>query len=246
MLFRHKRKQGAKTCPYCKKSISNSAFKCTRCNRWVPCALFDRLSDSDIALIKESDLLPMTPSLLTVMWLGLIEEMALDSSMEKALGGRLSDLQAYRVRVFQSYCYYEAACRSARIKRGCRDSIMAVLRSTLLSVIAESSAKAWKRARVGQRDLIELLTQIGEDTYAKLATVVEGSELGLTGRSASPTVNQMAFSKSLSSIVLGDDHHLVVSMLLYSYLMETLWHTRSQFSRLFLVEDDDFDWQAAV
>jgi len=223
-----------KKCPYCGQPLPDSAFKCSQCKKWVPNELFNRLCAEDIKLIKDKDLAPYTPSLLAMMVIGLLQENdSLEQYIQKQNGKNLDDQQRYNLLVFESFCYWEAIL-FAKEKQGCRKKIMDTLMYALLEGITDLFNSRVKRAQASQ-----VLIERGKTLYTKFQLVL--SDLGTNASS------QLKASNALGTIVFADDSPIsFLGLTLYSFFMETFKSLGKEFSQMFLVEEEDFDWQAIV
>lgn len=217
-----------KKCPHCGQTLHDAAFKCSRCKKWVPNELFNRLCDDDVKLIKNNNLTPYTPSLTTIMVIGLLKDSNLEKQTQKVLGARLNGKQRFNLLVFESYCYFTAIRLSAKTKRGCRDTIMGTLKAELLNAIIESS---------DVEEPTRILRAEGEALYNKFDNIWK--DLG------TDTPSQARNTIALASVVYGDKQANIVSGLpLYGQFIHMPVHMREPFGEIFLVEEKDFDWQA--
>jgi len=224
-----------KRCPYCGQSLHDAALKCSRCKEWVPNELFNRLSDEDVKLIKNGNLTPSTPSLVAYMVIGLLKDSNLKKQVEKQLIRGLNRKQSFNLLVFESYCCFTAICLSAKIKRGCRDTIMADLKVKLLNGIIESSGV--KMLGTEDEESTRILRVEGEVLYNKFEDIWK--DLG------TDTPSQVRNTTALASAVYGDKQGDMFNGLpLYAEFISTPFHMQEGFKDTFLVEENDFDWQA--
>jgi hypothetical protein len=215
-----------KKCPHCGQKLHDAAFKCSRCNGWVPNELFERLHDDDVKLIKNNNLTPFTPSLMTRMIISLLKDTYLEKQTQEVLGWSLNGKQRFNLLVFESYCYFNAIRLSAKMKKGCKDIIMSALKAELLNAIIESSdAEEPTRVLKAQGDALynefdNIWTHLGTDTPSQVRNTI-----------------------ALASIVYGDKQANIVSGLpLYEQFIDTPIHMREPFEEIFLVQEKDFDW----
>jgi len=222
-----------KKCPYCGQSLDNAALKCTRCNKWVDNELFDRLCEDDVKLIKNNDLTPFTPTLIAAMVINLLkEDDFLREDIQKREGRTLNERQQFNLLVFSSFCYFESISSFVRMKKGCRPTITEMLKVALLQGVVELF-----NATVGHAFPVDVLKEQGKALYAKFQAILD--ELGTSASS------QLKASNAFGAIVFGEDSPLSIRGLsLYTYFMEAF--TPDMFTGIFLVEEDDFDWQAIV
>jgi len=221
----------AKNCPHCGQLLDDAAFKCSRCERWVPNELFRRLCAEDITLIKNSDLTPFTPSLVAAMVIDLLKDSSLNRRLQE-VGGGLSGKQEFNLLVFESYCHFNGIGHSAKKKRSCRDTIMHTLRDKLLAGIIESSSE--RTSRIKHEESMHSLGREGRLLYDRLEDV---------WKMPSP----FEASEHLASMVIGDEQATIDNAVyLFTHLMHTLRSMEEIYAGIFLVEEDDFDWQALV
>jgi len=226
-----------KECPHCGQTLRDAAFKCSRCKKWVPNELFNRLCDEDVKLIKNNNLTPHTPSLMTIMVIGLMQDSNLEKRVEKVLGGKLDGKQRFNLLVFESYCYFNAITLSAKTKRGCRDTIMGTLKDKLLNGIIESVGVEVSGTTHDESTL--LLKAGGEVLYDQFDDILE--DLGTDAPS------QVRNTMALASAVYGDKQADIVNGLpLYGQLLTLSRYMTEAFGEVFLVEEEDFDWQAMM
>jgi len=223
-----------KKCPYCGRPLNNAAFKCTRCNKWVDNEVFRRLCEDDVKLIKDKDLTPITPTLLAMMVIDLLKkDNSLEQDIQKRQGKKLNEIQRFNLLVFESFCYFNAVS-FAKMKQGRRDTIKETLMVAFLQGVAESFNKRVKHASSS-----EVLIDRGKALYAKFEAVLH--ELGTSASS------QLKASNAFGAIVFDDDSPISFTGLsLYATFMETFKHMGNEFSKMFLVEEEDFDWRAIV
>jgi len=223
-----------KKCPYCGRPLHNAAFKCTRCNKWVDNEVFRRLCEEDVKLIKDKDLTPFTPALLAMMVIDLLKKgNSLEQDIQKRQEKKLNEMQRFNLLVFESFCYFEAVS-FAKVKQGRKHKIKGVLRDVLLQGVAQLFNK-----RVKHPPSSELLIDRGKALYAEFEAVLDG-----LGTNAS---SQLKASNAFGFIVFGDDSPFSFTGLsLYGHFMQMFKHMGKEFSKMFLVEEDDFDWQAIL
>ncbi len=224
----------AKKCPYCGQLLNNAAFKCTRCKKWVDNELFHKLSADDTKLIKDKDLTPFTPSLLVAMATPILNDGSLEKRLEKIDGRKLNKSQRFNLSVFESFCFLTAISLSVRMKQGCRQSIEGDLILILLKRAAtEHEGKAGS--------LTELFFERGIPLFEKFQDAWHKIPLEATPSS------QMEASNAFGVIVFADESPISFTGLsLYTHFMVSLEAMREAFSKIFLVEEDDFDWRAIV
>ncbi len=226
-----------KKCPYCGQSLSNIALKCTRCKKWVDNEVFRRLCEDDVKLIKNKDLVVFTPTLLAMMVIGLLKDENLRERLQKLVGGTLNEIQRFNLLVFESFCYFEPICLSAEMKRGCKDTIKEMLRLALLLGVAElfnTTVEPDSVISSGPRPSVR-----GAVLYTKFEAILEALEPN--------TPSQLRATNALGSLVLADNSPISFSGLeLYSHYMASLEAMLKglAFSKIFLVEEEDFNWQA--
>ncbi len=225
-----------KRCPHCGKSLNDSMMKCPRCEQWVTHEVFDRLCAEDVTLIKNNDLDPMTPSWVALMVLSVVADSKLDDYLQKGSGRQLSTEQQFKLLVFQAYCRFEAIRRNARTKRGCRDSIMKALKTTLLNEITDTVAKDLKGVP-GKTVSAEEYSRVLEFLRREAAGVHDRLEAVRLPISEVPS--QLKLGKALGSIVLGENA-LFDTLFLYQEYVGTLWYTREAASSMFLIEEEDW------
>jgi hypothetical protein len=224
-----------KKCPYCGQSLDNAAFKCTQCNKWVDNEVFEKLCDEDIKLIKNKDLIVSTPTLMAVMVIELLKkDDYLKESLEKIERGTLNEEQQFNLLVFDSFCYFDAICSFVKMKKGCRNTIEEMLRLILLKWSAQLFSK-----RIEHAPSLEILMERGIVLYGKFQAAWDKIPW-----EASPS-SQMEASNAFASAIYADEYpNLVRGLSLWAHFMETLRQMRKEFSKIFLVEEEDFDWRA--
>ena len=111
---------------------------------------------------------------------------------------------------------------------------MDTLMYALLEGITDLFNSRVKRAQASQ-----VLIERGKTLYTKFQLVL--SDLGTNASS------QLKASNALGTIVFADDSPIsFLGLTLYSFFMETFKSLGKEFSQMFLVEEEDFDWQAIV
>jgi hypothetical protein len=226
-----------KKCPYCGRPLHNAAFKCTSCNKWVDNEVFRRLCEDDVKFIKDKDLTPFTPTLLAMMVIDLLKKEGQKESaqkLEKLQGRALNEIQRFNLLVFESYCFFKAICSSVKIKQGRRDAIEGMLKLILLKWSAQLF-----NSRVKHAPSWEVLMERGEVLYAKF----EAAWLKIPWE-ADPASQMEASDAFASAIYADDDSNLLRGFNLWNYFMGMLRFGRMGFSKMFLVEEEDFNWQA--
>ncbi len=224
-----------KKCPYCGQSLSNIALKCTRCKKWVDNEVFRRLCEDDVKLIKNKDLAPFTPTLLAMMVISLLKkDDSLEQDTQKREGEKLNEIQRFNLLVFKSFCFFKSICSFVKMKQGCKPTITEMLRVALLQGVAELFS-----ATVEHAPSLEVIIEQGKVLYVKFQAILSG-----LGTDAS---SQLKASNAFGAIVFADDPPISFTGLsLYSTFMETFAHMGKEFSKMFLVEEEDFDWRAIV
>lgn len=224
-------------CPHCGQTLHHGALMCSRCKKWVPNELFNRLCNEDVEVIKDNNLTPHTPSLVTVMVIGLMQDSNLEKQVQKALGQRLNGRQRFNLYAFESYCYFQAIILSAKMKRGCRDTIIGTLKDKLWSGIIESAKMEISGTTHEESTL--LLKAGGRALYDRFDDILEA--LG------TDTASQARTTIALASAVYGDKQANIANGLpLYTQFMELSTAMLKPFGEMFLVEEEDFDWQAMM
>lgn len=232
-----KMEPAGKTCPHCGQSLHHTAMRCGRCKEWVPNELFERLCSEDTALIRDSNLIPYTPSLMVTMVIGLLRDSKLNGQVQTVLGTPLDRKHRFNLIVFESYCYFTAIGMSAKTKRGCQDRVIRALKDELLTRIAESFGE--RILGIEEGESTRLLKAGAESLYKQFDHVLD--HLGTDNAS------QMRNAVALASAVYGDQQaNMVTGLPLYAHLMETSFHMQKPFRQAFLVEEEDFDWQAVI
>jgi len=224
-----------KKCPHCAELLNNAAFKCTRCGKWVDNEVFNRLCEDDVKLIKNKDLTPFTPTLIAAMVINLLkEDDSLKEDIQKQEERRLNERQQFNLLVFRSFCFFEAICSFVKMKKGCKHTITEMLRIALLQWVGELF-----RAKVEHAPSLEVLKERGEVLYAKFQAILDGLETNAS--------SQLKASNAFGFIVFGDDSPIsFIGLSLYAHFMEMFKHMGKEFSKMFLIEEEDFDWQAIV
>lgn len=226
-----------KKCPHCGQTLSASAFTCSRCKKWVPNEVFDRLCSEDVEVMKTKNLIPYTPSLLAFMVIGLMKDSDLEKEAKKALGQKLTGKQQFNLCVFESYCYFQAITLSVRTKQGCRDTIMSTLKDRLLSETIESAE--WEISGTTEEESTSLLKAAGHQLYDRLDDIVE--------HFGGDTASQVRDTIALASAVYGDEQANIANGLpLYMTFMKLSTAMATSFGEMFLVEEEDFNWRAIV
>ncbi len=226
-------------CPHCGKTLHPSAFKCTRCKRWIPNDLFDRLTEDDAALIRDRDLTPYTPSLMALMVNALLEDGVKKNrkQWQKTLGRKLTGKEEFTLLLFRSFCYFAAIRLAAGKKEGREGPIIQQLRDALLNRVIESSGV--RLSGMEYEESTRRLVAAGDELYAKLD--------GIWNAPGTDAPSQLRKADALASVVFGDPQATMLhGLALYNYLMGMVWHVRTTLANMFLVEEDDFDWQSAV
>ena len=221
-------------CPYCGQTLHYVAFKCTRCNKWVDNEVFNRLCEDDVKLIKGKDLIPFTPALLAMMIIAMLKEDDLaEHDMQRRWGKRIDMIERFSLLAFNSFCFFKAAS-FAKMKQGCKDIIKETLKAALLQGIAELFNE-----RVKPAPSLDILVDRGSFLYAKFEAVLH--ELGTNASS------QLKASNAFGAIVFKDNTPISFTGLsLYTLFMETFKNMEKEFSKMFLIEEEDFDWKAVL
>ena len=222
-----------KICPYCGQLLHNFSLKCTSCNKWVDNAVFSKLCQDDITTIKENDLTIVTPSLLSMMIIGIITESSLEESICKIHENKLNDTQKFNLLVFNSYSFYKATL-GTRKKQGHEDDIKEALNLAILHAISTFFVSVTRKSYP-----IKKLIYQGLNLYDQIESIV-----GSTGVN---TDSMSRASNSLGSIILLDQSPLsFVGLSLLKHFFTQLVTLENEFSKLFLVEEEDFDWQSVI
>lgn len=242
-LFGEKKEQKnlTKKCPYCGQSLHIAAFKCTRCNKWVNNELFNTLCDDDVKLIKNKDITPCTPSLIAMIIFDFLKkDNSLEEDIQRVEKKTLSGEQQFNLLVFKSFCYFNSIGLIAHKKRRSRDAIMDALRNALLQRISELYLKKLEvlLTEKEMKETVEEYKERGKTLYRKFEAILD--ELGTNASS------QLRATNAFGSIVLGEDSPIsFTGLAFYTYLMET-FQPGGAFSKIFLVEEEDFDWRTIV
>jgi hypothetical protein len=233
-----------KKCPHCGQSLHGAALKCSRCERWVPNELFDRLCDEDVQLIKDNNLTVFAPSLMAIMVFDDLKDSNFTKDIQKTLGRGLSGDEQFKVLVFQSFCQYNAIHLHAQMKRGFgsgglsfRYEIEKQLKVALLNGIIKSMR--WTVSGLDYEKETRIYRLTGEVLYDLFKDICE--DLGTD--TAAQTRNTIA----LASAVYGDSQaNIFNGQPLYGEVMATSVGFREIYRDMFLVEEKDFDWQAMI
>jgi len=236
-LFGKKKREGlTKSCPYCGQVLGNAYFKCTRCNKWVDNEVFHRLCDDDVKLIKNEDLVPVTPTLIAAMLVPVLKECNLLEELPTRLGIKnFTEEQQFNLLVFWSFCHFMAISTHTKMKRGHRDTITKELEVALLQLDAQVFTNRIKHATS-----LEALIQRGTVLYRKLEAAWDKC---LREVSSPPEEVADAFAAA----VFADNHPgllLLGGLELFLCFTKILERTRDDWSKMFLVEESDFDWQS--
>ena len=213
-----------KKCPYCDQLLNDVVFKCQACKNWVDNDTFRRLGNDDIELIKSKDLVIFTPKLITLQ---LLHMLLLDlQSLKKEASEKT---QMYNLLAFKSFCYFRTLCLFAKMKQGQRQPLVNILRDSVLQGVAELF-----RDEVDQAVSVHTLIGQGKVLYQQIDTVMS---------SLNPDVpSQVKASTELASVVFPDGGpDLIEGWKLYMRFMNMFEHMGKHFSKIFLVEEEDFD-----
>jgi hypothetical protein len=223
-----------KTCPYCGGTLHDSAFKCKSCNKWVDNEVFKKLCEDDIKLIKEKDLTPYTPTLFGMMVYNLLkEDNSLKHSIPELQEKELNETQKFNLLVFDSFCFFKAAL-SVNIKQGRKSIIKDALEFVLLRGVVNLFNE-----RVKEAPPLKTLIGYGMVLYDKFEAV-----LHKVGTNADSQLNA---SNALGAIVFNDDSPIsFLGLGIYTYFLHSFVNLTKEFSRMFLLEDDDFNWQTTL
>jgi len=191
--------------------------------------VFNRLCDDDVTLIKNKDLIILTPSLAAFFVMSLLR----DDDIRKLGDERLKKTQQFNLLVFYSFCYFYCVRSSAKMKRGHEPAITEMLRAAFLQGVV-----ALYNAKVKNPPSSKVLNERGRVLYADFEAAADkyGFREG-EGLSA-----QLEVSDAFASAVFADDRPNVIrGMLLYVYFVNISYHLIDEFLKWFLVEEEDFD-----
>lgn len=231
-----------KKCPHCGQPISDAAFKCNQCKKWVPNELFNMLCVEDVELIKNSDLTPFTPSLIAIEFLGVLKNNNTKKQLQEMSPRKLSVMEEFYLLVFQSFCYYDSIRLNIKTKRGCKETLINTLKEKLMTLNIElfDLLISGIESGVESKDLKNLLRVKGVELYNQLDSI--GNNLLATG-------NQQNTTLTLASALFGDKNASIFNGLpLYAEFITvpTVATREGTFKDMFLVEEKDFDWQAMI
>ncbi|MFH1640168.1 MAG: hypothetical protein ABIB93_07680 [Chloroflexota bacterium] len=221
-----------KKCPNCGQMIEDAAFKCSQCHQWVDNEVFAKIGAEDVRLIKEKDLIIYTPGLLAAY----ITNFFLTEDLKKQVKKPLGEKPLFNLFVFYSFCYFYTARLHVGAKQGCRDMLMEMLKRGLLQGIVQLFIQGMPGAT-----LLESLHKYGEALYQSFDTVMDGISL------EADAAAQIEAAQSLDTVVFGDERpDWLENVGLYRRFWVTVGEMNNIFSRMFLVEEADFDWRSAA
>ncbi len=224
-----------KKCPYCGQILDSVVFRCTRCNKWVANEVFNGLCEDDVKLIKDKDLTPLTPNEMADVVITIVGK-----TISKEAAETFSERQQFNILAFNSFCFFKSICAFIRMKQGCRHTITEAFEIILLQRVAELFRERGKHSPP-----LEVLTAQAKVLYAKFKIYSGGARRSIS--------SQQKSAIALAPIVLPPDdggaNFTKEQGGTYISLFTCFNHMCKPgegFSRMFLVEDEDFDWQAAL
>ena len=224
-------------CPYCGQLLHDTALKCSRCKKWVPNELFNKLCDKDIKRIKDNDLNPFTPSLMAGMVLGLLKESNLEKQIQKSLGRKLNRKEQFNLLIFHSFCYFRAIHINVHMKSGlgsydlpCRFIIEKQLKVALLNGLTKSMPQMV--LEIDDEEQSSNFRAQGEALYDKFEDIDEGLWKG--------TLSQVNAKIAMASAVYGNEQSNKLNGLpLYTELQDISINLSEVFTDTFLIEEKD-------
>lgn len=222
-------------CEACGDRLNNSCLtlKCVRCKAWINNnAIFARLVDRDIALIKERDLVPATPSFLSFQ---------ATEAFYRSIRSRTDRFQEAEAKTgdayFSAYLHATLVSTAARYKTqradDLRERVGIEFIANALAVLFFDIGPAGSH-RI-QRSRADPLVSEGLKVFRSLQRV---KTMPLEG---------LAIAEALCEIVYGEAN-IFRGTYLFLQWSETLFSTKLQqvYSRYFIVDEDDFQWQTVA
>jgi hypothetical protein len=233
-----------KICPHCGQQLQDSAFKCSQCKKWVPNELFNKLCDEDVNLIKNNDLnMAAPPSLIVLLFRTYLKDGNLDETLLKTLGRKLTKHEQFNYFVFQSYCYFVAACSFAHMKKGFTVSGLSskqVIENELIIAFLNMAIYFYlKEPQLEDKESADKLRAEGWALFDKFDDIWE--------RLGTDVASQTNATIALASTVFeGTIANMYNGLPLYTLFIDLPFQLQDACSKMFLVEEKDFDWQALI
>ena len=192
--------------------------------------VFNRLCHDDVKLIRKKHLLIFTPSLAAFFIMGLFR----DDDIRKLGEERLNKKQQFNLLVFYSFCFFYPFCRYVRMKQG-REH---VITETLKAAFLQGVVKLYN-AKVENPPSSKILIERGRVVFSEFEAAADR----WYGFSEDQQSAQLEVSDAFASAIFADNKpNLIRGMGLYIYFMNS--QLASEFPKWFLVEEEDYDWQA--
>lgn len=225
-----------KKCPYCGKKLHDKAFKCKKCDAWVDNDTFDKLCDEDVELIKDKNLIIVTPSLITLML-----SMGIDKRLRE-LTKKSKELY-FREVLFHTYCYSNALNICAKKKAGMKDLLKKDLNIALIlnTFLLIEKILPYKK-KFQNKEVIEF----GLDVFSQLDKIINEEILSPKFDFDIPPESQVFIAKKMGKVIYEDKNTIEKSLKLYAMFFITMHGFSEQFSSFFIVEEEDFDWKSMM
>jgi len=211
-----------KKCPYCKTSIEDYYIKCPKCKNYLDNSIFERLSKRDIKIIKKNDLTIYTPSLLALEMESIYPEGIFDEIDRKFPD---DDIQ-YRYFLFKNYTFYKCSILRINKKLNSQEIIINDYKKSIVYLGAE-----FFNYQKGNKYSDKYLIELAYDVFEKLDNAMLLDD-------------QPKISVEFSKIIFNESD-IIKGFELYVELTQ-FFNTFNIFSSMFLVEEEDWNWQKAL
>jgi hypothetical protein len=218
-----------KHCSLCGALLDLYSIKCSKCGSWTDNSVFTKLDSEEIEKIKKEDLIIVTPSLICLMFESIVK-----GEFDNLTKARSKDL--INIMLFTVYCYSCGIRMFAIFKKGKRillveESENAFIRQFMFLLEKIAKGETFKpgfpiRAIKILRDLDAVL-----DKYRSNEINSHASEFLLAQEWGKLIYNQNNINNNMELLV---NHTLIIE------------HFTKIFSKLFIVEEGDFDWKAII
>jgi len=208
-----------KKCSHCKSIIDDDFIKCPKCKKYVDNDVFNRLSKEDVEKIIKNDLSIYTPTLLALEMKTMYPD-DMFSDIKKKYQDQ--DIQ-YNYFLFTNYIFYKCSVLRINIKKESLREIIDEYKQLIISLSANYFI---------EREEIKYSYDYLINQAYKIFEQLDNAML-----MESPSITGKKFAKIIfgkSDVLLGFELHLRLT---------TYFNTVDTFSSMFLVEEDDWDWE---
>ena len=211
-----------KKCSHCKTIIDDDYIRCPICDKYVDNEIFKKLDKKDIKKIRKNNLSIYTPKLLALELRSLYPEDVFSEIKEKYKDKEIQ----YNYFLFNNYMFYKCSILRVNIKKNCYETITNEYRDLILSI---SASLFLEQDNISYS--YEYLFNQAQEIFNSLDDAM---------MMGSPQQVGLEFSKIIfgeSDALMGYELHLRIT---------TYFDKVDTFSSMFLVEEDDWDWEKII